>query len=146
MNRRTFITALLLGLLVSAWLAPRADAAPMPRSKVKRELIEACDFWRIPKGERAWVIGAGLHIVRKESTFDPLEITGTHVGLWQFNERWRTLPALINNAKRAKHPHGRLGWRACPDCSTKRFVYAYKQGGKRFIRSSSGWQQTVGGW
>lgn len=145
LTRILLATALLIG--IGLGLCAPVYAAPMPKWKVRRELVEACDFWKITnRADRAWIIGAGLHIAYGESSYDPRNVTGQHLGLWQFNRDWRKsyFGAIKANAKRKKHWHPNGDWRACPDCSTKRFVLVVKQKGRAGVRGP--WEATVGNW
>lgn len=83
---------------------------------------------KIPAAERPWLEQAAMRCISRESGGIETARGGQHVGLLQYNRRW---------VKRS-----RTDWRWSGPESIRRFVKAYKQGGKRNIRRH--WRATVG--
>lgn len=92
----------------------------------RKHLEAACAFYRIPTAERAWVIAAGTRIASRESGNREGARNGDCLGLYQFDAGWGSEAQRLSGA-----------W------SCRRFVRAYRDGGKANIRRH--WAATIGG-
>ena len=126
MRRFLFVLAVSSALSLSIPATAHAYTSNVERWRpVVRAQMEA---QHVPLSERRWLENAAMRCISRESGGREKAKSGQHVGLLQFNRSWIR--------------RSRTDWRWSGDYSIRRFVKAYKQGGKRNIRRH--WKATVG--